>query len=220
MSLSSFLGRYYISQARTCQAQDQGRYLCEQRIGASAERQAYFINPQHISTGSFAVNQLNFLTVHCLRGQFGKGCSKADSPGVKSAMAFVKNRRCVCHAVPLPANSVGFDTLRLCRRNAHATNPGESDSMQSRSHVPTCAQAARTRSEAWQRWRMQQGVVFSMNCRQAALAEESAPSEPAVNVTPTVFGHTDALLSALCIALIGTATLSIRWYFENISKQA
>ena len=35
-----------------------------------------------------------------------------------------------------------------------------------------------------------------------------------VQVLPTVFGHFEACLSAVCIASIGALTLSVRWYFE------
>ena len=38
-----------------------------------------------------------------------------------------------------------------------------------------------------------------------------------VQVLPTVFGHFEALVSAACIAAIGAATLSVRWYFEYIT---
>lgn len=37
-----------------------------------------------------------------------------------------------------------------------------------------------------------------------------------LQVMPTVFGHTEALLSAVFIATIGAATLSVRWYFEYL----
>ncbi|KAK9807981.1 hypothetical protein WJX73_010366 [Symbiochloris irregularis] len=39
-------------------------------------------------------------------------------------------------------------------------------------------------------------------------------------VSPTVFGHLEAVISALCIATIGIATLSVRYYFEYLCDTA
>ena len=39
-------------------------------------------------------------------------------------------------------------------------------------------------------------------------------------VSPTVFGHLEAFISALCIATIGVATLSVRYYFEYLCEEA
>lgn len=39
-------------------------------------------------------------------------------------------------------------------------------------------------------------------------------------VSPTVFGYLEAVISALCIATIGIATLSVRYYFEYLCEGA
>lgn len=41
-----------------------------------------------------------------------------------------------------------------------------------------------------------------------------------MHVSPTVFGHFEALISAVFIATIGAATLSVRWYFEYLCEDS